>query len=88
MAKIGPKMFHVAFSSKKCVEGFITDDPRDANWTATGKPASNCVPTIGYGIRELLDNPKAILPRKWAVVFDTEEEAFSAMQAAKKEPRP
>ena len=88
MAKIGPKMFHVAFSSKNCVEGFITDDPRDANWTATGKPASNCVPTIGDGIRELLDNPKAVLPRKWAVVFDSEEDAFAAMQAAKKEPTP
>ena len=73
------KVYHVAFSSRNCVEGFITDDPRDANWTATGTPKSDCVPTIGDGIRELLDNPKAKLPRKWAIVFDTEEDAHAAL---------
>ena len=72
------KIYHVAFGHKKCVEGFITDDPRDADWTATGKPKSSVVPTIGDGIRELLDKPNQKLPRKWALVFDSEAEAVAA----------
>lgn len=73
-----PKLYHVAFSGKCQSEGFITDSRADANWTATGKPKSNCVPTIGDDIRSRLDSPRAKLPRRFALVFDSEDEAMSA----------
>lgn len=74
-----PKLYHVAFSAKSMCEGFITDDARDADWTATGRPQMNAVPTIGDQIREWLDSPKAKLPRRYALVFGSEEDAREAM---------
>jgi hypothetical protein len=75
------KVYHVTFSGKHLTEGFITDDRWDADWTATGRPASNVVPTIGDDIRGRLDNPRSKLPRRYALLFRTEEEAEAAMTA-------
>lgn len=73
------QIFHVAFSNDACVEGFITDDPADADWTATGKPASNAVPFFGGMVRDQADNDDAVLPRQWAVLFDSMEQAAAAL---------
>lgn len=59
-------------------EGFITDTARDADWTSTGRPNMAMRPAIGDDMREFLENEKEVLPRKYALLFDTEQEAADA----------
>lgn len=61
-------------------EGFITDTARDADWTSTGKPSMAMRPAIGDDMREFLENDNEVLPRKYALLFDT---AVAAAAAAK-----
>jgi len=77
------KIYHAVFTGDTNLEGFITDDADDANWTASGKGAMfmDDVPTIGHDIREGLDDKKAQLPHKYALVFETEAQAVLAYAA-------
>ena len=59
-------------------EGFITECAEDADWTSTGMPDLNLRPSIGDDMREFLDDANEVLPRKFALLFDTEEEAEAA----------
>lgn len=70
-------IWHVALRAGG-TEGFITDSAQDADWTATGLPDLALRPSIGDDMREFLDEEDEILPRKYALLFDSEEEAEAA----------
>ena len=59
-------------------EGFITDTASDADWTSTGKPNMAMRPAIGDDMREFLEDDKEVLLRKYALLFDTEQEVVDA----------
>lgn len=59
-------------------EGFITDSAEDADWTSTGFPDLSLRPSIGDDMREFLAIEDEVLPRKYALLFDSEQEAEAA----------
>lgn len=77
------KLMHVVFGDEREVEGFITDSAKDAAWSSTGRPKSRCTPVFGEMLREFIP-AKCILPRRYALVFDTEAEALAALERLSK----
>ncbi|MGL5735942.1 MAG: hypothetical protein ACRCYS_13830 [Beijerinckiaceae bacterium] len=78
------KNYYVVFTNDACVEGFITNSVRDANWTATGRGMTNAVPALGESVREFLDDEYETLPLRHALVFDTPDLAAALIASEAK----